>query len=185
MTDLLQEIKQDKQKLIAVFIAFGLIVILDCAFIVKAQLQQAGQLGVKVSRLKKDIAAVNKELALVKPAGLAVNSGASAGYKMYNEEEIPLLMEAISLYAKENNITVMQITPVKESKPKEKLPSGEVLGLRVKLNLNARYHKLGVFVNALEKSDHPVFVEEIRLSRSGDDPMRLDVNLTLKTYVKK
>jgi hypothetical protein len=185
LKDLLQDIKQDKQKLIAVLIAFGIIFILDCMFIVKAQLSAAGQLGVKISRLKKDIAAVNKELALIKPAipGQSGNSG--NGSKMYTEEEIPLLMEAVSLYARENNIKVMQINPVKESMPKEKLPSGEVLGLRVKLNLNARYHKLGAFISDLEKSDHPVFVEEIRISRAADDPMRLDVNLTLRTYVKK
>ncbi|MCK9595384.1 MAG: type 4a pilus biogenesis protein PilO [Candidatus Omnitrophica bacterium] len=185
MADILQEIRQDKQKLIAVFVAFGLIVILDCMFIIKAQLQNAGQAGAKVSRLKKDIAGVNKELTLAKSAVPGNSRGSKAGYKMYKEEDIPLLMEAISLYAKENNIKVMQITPVKETRSKEKLPSGEALGFRVKLNLNARYHKLGAFVNALEKSDHPVFVEEIKLSRSGNGPMLLDVNLTLKTYVKK
>jgi len=185
LTDLLQEIKQDKQKLIAVFIAFGIVFILDCMFIVKAQLSATGQLGVKISRLKKDIAAVNKELALVKPAIPGPGGNSGNGFKMYTEEEIPLLMEAISAYAKENNIKVMQINPVKESKPKEKLPSGEIIALHVKLNLNARYHKLGAFVNALEYSDHPVFVEEIKMSRATDGPMRLDVNLTLKTYVKK
>jgi Tfp pilus assembly protein PilO len=185
LADLLQEIKQDKQKLIAVLVAFGIIFILDCMFIIKSQLKQTGQLGAKISRLKKDIAAVNKDMALVKPALSGQNVSMGNDFKMYAEEDIPLLMEAISLRAKENNIKVMQINPVKESKPKDKLAPGEMLGLRVKLNLNARYHKLGAFVNALEKSDHPVFIEEIRMSRAGDDPMRLDANLTLRTYVKK
>lgn len=43
-------------------------------------------------------------------------------------------------------------------------------------------HKLTAFVNEIEKSQHLVKVEKLRLRTRNDDPNLLDASLTVSTY---
>jgi hypothetical protein len=179
------QIRRDKQKIILALVICGVIVFIDFAFVVKAQIKSTAASGKKIVVLKKDIETLTKELSVLQQ-DLKKSKVVAKLLKIYGEGEIPLLLQEISLKAAENNVKVMQINTSREAKGKDKSAAAkDFVSIAIRLDLACGYHNLGSFINALENSQQPVFAEEISISRDAADYLKAKVGLTLRAYVKK
>jgi Tfp pilus assembly protein PilO len=181
----LDVLQMDKKKSIIVLIAVCVIIYLDFAFVIKAQLKAVAGAGGKISNLKKDIELIKKDLTFLQQ-DTQKNKGPAKLLKIYSQSEIPLLLQEISVIANDENIKVMEINPSKDTRVKDKSSKvQDFVSLTIKLDLTGGYHNLGSFLNQLENGVQPIFAEEIKIWRNPQDYLKQRVSLILKTYVKK
>lgn len=183
--DFLDKLGLDKRKMILFIIASLVIICIDAAFIIKAQINGLKSSGTQIAKLKKDIDALNKGLVMMqKPQ--AKQGGILKKQKLISEGEMPLLLGDISNTANKFRIKIMQIIPVRDLKAKEEtIGENKFLPVAITLNLYCNYHSLGNFINALENSGAFIAVQEMKIMRSSSDYLSQEVTLKLKTYVKR
>jgi Tfp pilus assembly protein PilO len=186
----LQEIQLDNKKITLIVLVFLIIAYVDYSYLLKLQLSSRNNKATKIIKLKKDMAKLDKDFALMQQSGgrQKVILGAK---KFIPEDQIPALLKNISSLANQNNIRIMQMTPSKELKPKvEKAPKKEkeapnnFIPILITLDLTCDYHHLGKFINQLENAEEFMAVEEIRIISDPSNYFQQAVNLVLKTYVK-
>lgn len=193
--DLLSKLKLQKgyEKNKSVFIAAAclLVLYLDFSLITSLQLKVIKNTSEKAMKVSNNLSSFAKDTAAIEE--LKRNSfanrkteGALRAKKAILEEELPLLLQGISDTANKNNVKIMQMKPYKDPKQKEETVSGKkFLPFMITLNLSCGYHSLGSFINQLEDSPSFLAVEEIRIRQGSGDYLLQDVNLGLKTYIKK
>jgi Tfp pilus assembly protein PilO len=182
------DLKLDNKKIILTALGILFIVYIDYSFVIKMQLANLRDLKPKVAKLKKDIAAFNKDYAVMN--SLKDNQGktGAADKQAISEDDLPDLLEYISNVGNNHTVKIMQIKSSREAKAKEdKLPhpAAKSSPVYISLDVFSSYHNLGAFINVLENSDKFIAVEDIKVSRDKNDYMRQEASLTLKTYVKK
>ena len=183
----INNLKLDNKKILLIAL-FGLVIVyLDCAFVVKAQLGNLQALTPKVAKLKKEIAAFNSDFTVINSLKAKPGQAGVSEKQVILEKELPDLLEYISEAGNKNNVSIMQIKPARETKSKEeKLFAGVKFSpVYISLNVFSNYHNLGAFVNALENADKFIAVQDLKITPDKKDYMRQEANLTLKTYVKK
>ncbi|HOW43115.1 MAG TPA: type 4a pilus biogenesis protein PilO [Candidatus Omnitrophota bacterium] len=185
----LNEIFEDRNKLIAVLAACALLFALDVAFVMKAQINGIKQSGQKVIALKKDLQKLNKDLAQMRQD--ASNKKNVKIKKIISERELPSLLQYVSSVAAENSIKVMQIDSQKEGVKlatrggKSGSQQEGVVTVVIHLDLESDYHTIARFISQVENSDQVLYLDELKIARDVSDVMKQRVNLVLKTHVKK
>jgi len=192
MTELLEKIKGlDKQKLAAVVAAFAIIVVLDGVFVVTWQIRSASKAKERIVQLKASI--VDIERASQDFARKSQNTQLSGpqAKTAVGVNDLPVLLQKISVIAKECNVRVNQITHVKETKIASSRPGEPVqpqaqglIPVTIRLDLVGGYHNLGKLVNLLENAAEPIAAQEMRVSSDRAEFQKLRINLTLKTFVR-
>ena len=108
-----------------------------------------------------------------------------AGSQILSKDEIPTILEEITMLAQQSRIKVNQIMPLKEY---QKLAftndEGKFLSLPISLNLRGGYHDIGRFLNRMEKDKIFMSVTDFEIAASGDDPIRHTVSMTVKTFIR-
>ncbi|MCX5707632.1 MAG: type 4a pilus biogenesis protein PilO [Candidatus Omnitrophica bacterium] len=185
MEDFLRDIRKDKQKLIAVVVAFAVIVYVDVSFVLKGQVKALSVTKANVAKLNTDIQAVKRDVAIVQQNQSKEKSNLKIK-KLVSEGELLSLLEQVSRIAKDNAVRVSQINPQKAARPPEKAGQKQsaFISVLIKLDLNCNYHNLGTFINDIENSEYAVSCEDIRIVPDSSSGARERVMLTLKTYVK-
>lgn len=182
MTNLLSKLELDKKKILLIALLSFIVFYLDVALIIKLQLRGIRNASPKITKLKKDIDNLNKDLTTLQDLKNKKTEIGKAtllkSKKLILEEEIPSLLEYISDIANKNNIKIIKILPSREPKSDEKK-------LLITLDLSCDYHHLGSFINDLENAPDFMAVQEIKIKRDTADYLRQNVNLVLRTYVKK
>ncbi len=196
MEAILEKFKIDNQKIILICVLFVIIAYLDCAFLLKIQLSNIKAVKPKIAKLKVDINAFNKSLAESKKTGQQQNL---SYLRMLSIDQVPMLLEEISNMAKSNNVMLMQVRQVKETKKKEekqvqkqaqsqakdKEQSNNLVPLYIALDLSGIYHDFGKFINSIENSDKFIAVQDMNIKSQVADPQLQNANLLLKIYVRK
>lgn len=182
----------DKKKIFLLILLSLVILYIDFSFIIKLQLKGVRSIREKIIKIKKDIGNLNKDLAALqnlKQKQTKVEKKQEEILKakrIISEGQIPLLLQDISDLANRYKVKIMQIRPSKDAKAKEEVIEGEAfLPITIMLDLSCTYHSLGSFINALENTGVFIAVQDIKIRRSSDNYLSGDVDLTLKTYVKK
>lgn len=177
----------------AIFILVAAIVIyLDLAFVLKAQLAAMGKISPQIAKLKNNLAALDRDLermrlAQKKTAEEAPDS-ASRAKKFICESDIDTLLEDISNTAAKNNINILSI---QKSSPKDdaaRSKSAQSVKFRpflISLNLSCGYDDLVRFIGELENSASFIGVANLTVATGKKDLRLQEVNLVLKTYVTK
>lgn len=184
MDALLKKLQLDNQKIILICLLFVVIMYLDYSFLMKMQLDSIKAVKPKIAKLRVDIDAFNKNLAESKKGGERKN----ASYlRMLSTDQLPLLLEEISNMAKSNNVMLMQVKQVKETKKKEEKQAqpNNLTPLYVALDLSGSYHDLGKFINDLENADKFIAVQDMNIKQQQADPSLQNVSMLIKTYVRK
>lgn len=186
MRDFLGPVRADKQKLIAVGIAFAVIVYVDFSFVLKAQVKSLTVVKTKVAKLQADLLAIKRDASAMQLSQSKHNSTMQKK-NIVSEGELLSLLEKVSEIAKNNGVSVFQINPQKSSRPSVSAGAQQAtfISVYIKLDLACGYHSLGAFINDLENNEYAVSIEDIKISpdrSSGGQRQR--VTLTLKTYVK-
>jgi Tfp pilus assembly protein PilO len=190
LLDKLNKLELDQKKAASLGLVCLAVLIFDVAFPMKWQFRAIKNTSAKAAKLKTDLKKINKDLATVK--GLkdkqAGQKEAAKSRKLISGDQITALLQAISDIANKNSIKIVQMKPSKEIKGKGEKFSFDTTKfgpLTITLDLVCDYHHLGKFINELENSESFVAVQEIRIIRDTDDYLHQNVNLALKTYVKK
>lgn len=186
----LNNIQLDKQKKILIVIFFVLIIYVDANYILKSQTSGIKSIDPKITRLKNDLANLNRDLDIMRVSQSKQGSGAlkviTRSSKILSESQISGLLQEISSKANKLDIQIGQIRPSKEIvNPKTAVAGDKFTPILINLDLICDYHNLGKFIDALENL--PVFlsVQELRISTQLPDYMKQKVILILKTYATK
>lgn len=179
----------DNKKIVSIILISLAIVYLDYSLVIKLQSRSIKTINVKITKLKKDIDALAKDLASLEDIKRKEGKQGLAPMtkKAISEDELTALLQDISNMANKHNVTLIQIKPSKELKAKEeKTPSqGKFNPVLITLDVSCDYHRLGGFVNDLENAKQFMAVWDTKIKSDPRDYLRQNVNLVLKTYVKK
>lgn len=192
MIKLIEKIQLDKKKIIAGAIILLLLLYVDFAFILKSQFNLWKSVNPKISQLKKDIKKLNDDLAIlstsIKGKQETQETTQRTAEKIIREEKIPNLLEEISKIANKREVKIMQIKPLSHpptAKPELTTATTKLFPVSIKLDLLGGYHQLGKFINDLENASVFMEVENLTISSQSTSIMTQQIELTLKTYVKK
>ena len=96
--------------------------------------------------------------------------------KLISPEQISWLIEEISRLANQEEVRILQLSPVREKSQEKSLFT------LIKLELYAGYHQLGRLLAELENYPILLQIEELDIEQSKD-PFKQDINLRLKAYL--
>ena len=178
-------LKLDKKKLNLIIIVCFAVLILDIAFGIRGQLAGIKTIEPKTKKIKNDIAALEKDIAARKQETTR-QEGLLKAKKIISEEELSLLLQKIFKIASKNNAKVLQIKHTKEERAVvDKKNPPKLTVINISLDLSCAYHNLGKLINNLENSEEFVIVDRLKITSDADQYLQQNVNLGLKTYVKK
>lgn len=186
----LGNIQLDKQKKILIVIFAILIVYVDTAYILKAQLAALNSLDPKISRLENDLKNLDRDLVNMRNSqakpGAMVQKAVFKSAKILTEGQISGLLQNISNEANKLDIRIGQMRPSRETGAvKATVASDKLTPILINLDLICDYHNLGRFINRLENLDVFVAVQEIKIEKQLPDYLKQKVTLILKTYAVK
>lgn len=183
----IQKMQLDKQKKILILACCVLIVYVDTAYILKAQINGVNSLSPKITKLKADLLNFNRNLdnmraSVDKEGALGQKTAVKSG-KIISEGQISGLLQDISSEANKFDIKIIQIRPIREAT--QAASTDKFSSLLINLDLACDYHNLGKFINSLENSSVFMEVDELKILTQLPDYMKQKVSLILKTYVSK
>ena len=185
-----EKLELDKKKIILIILIGFILLYMDFSFLIRLQFKNTRTLGTKISKLKKDIDILAKDLATLedlKQRHPEVKKEAlSKVKKIISEEQIPSLLKDISDIATKYNVKIMQIKPSKELKKEDKVSVVPKFNhLLITLDLICGYHSLGSFINGLENAERFMAVQDLKITPDPNNYLSCNIALVLKTYVKK
>jgi hypothetical protein len=167
----------DRKKLAVIAVCLCLAFYGDVAYVLGWQMRSIADTKKKIAKANADVENISRDITLMNQAAVAKT------VTIRGLDSIPDILREISALATEHSIKILQITPVK-SKEIKTMQSQSYLALAIRLDLVGGYHDVGMFLNELERGEHPLFTGEFRIS-PGDDFLKQRINLNLLTYVKK
>ena len=155
--------------------------------ITRLQLGALKKLEPKITKLRKDLGALDKGLIIMRDFKNKHKETLTRSKKIIPEDQIDYILQELSIIAKNDDVKIIQMKPVKE--PQAKPVNGAVAlryaPLSINLDLVCDYHHLGKFINNLENAEILFAVESMRITRQENNYFQQKVSLVLKTYVKK
>ena len=187
MANPLNKLGPNIQKLFLIILVSAVVIYVDYAFIIKLQLGSIGSANTNILKFKKDIAVLNKDLAMMQKSQDRMKQKTSLPPKtIISEDETTQLLQEIYNLANKDNVRIIRIRPLKDPKAKgEVMGSQKIMPMTIAMDLSCVYHSLGSFINDLENAERFLVVQDLKIVRSPDDYMRQNVTLNLKTYVRK
>jgi len=181
----------DKQKIILIFIISAGLLYADFAYLMKSQFDGLKSKDPKIVKLKKDIETLNKDIAnakaLLQMPGAAAKENVTFK-KVISPDGVPSLLENITKLARKYGVSITQISSPKATEaPKSSKPEAVMPYLTVAISIEAScdYHALGGFISELNQLPAIITVSEMSIVPGGEDSVKQNVILELKTYVKK
>lgn len=152
--------------LLALFIAFQLYTAGERQFNSLAQ-QKNDEL--KKNKISEDIAVLEKKVAEYK--------------KVFTKKDMGLVMDTISVLAKNNSVKIVSIKPINEEVFTDYIKSSFLITVNI-----SSYHSLGNFISQIESSRNIFLIGEVTIAPSGtvdqfaENPdINLNVNLKVST----
>ena len=173
--------------LIGIFVC---IFVVDYFAITMWQVRALSTLNPKVSTLSKDLKQAQVDIKNVNQyraqGNQLKNRMSTVGAAILSKEEIPVILDSISSLAKEFNVKINQVAPLKEE---QKLvlsnSEGQYFVIPISVRAKASYHNLGRFFNAIESNDIFMSISDFSIASTNDDPLRHQVSLTIRTFVNE
>jgi Tfp pilus assembly protein PilO len=185
LAKLREKLYSGDKRIFAVILALLIAIIcLDFALIMKPQARAIKNLGPKIIKLKTDLDSLDKGLARMKELQAKQEKpqrDAAASKRFISQQEIPYIMEVISLAASKNGVSIIQMKPSQE----KRAPADKFTPVGITMDLICDYHRLGKFINDLENGEVFFTLQSMRISVQAQDMLNQRVSLALKTYVKK
>jgi high-affinity Fe2+/Pb2+ permease len=178
----------NKKMLLAVPLCLAVIIYIDIMSIVRLQLEALKKLNPKIITLRKELDALDKGSIIMRDLKNKKKETLTKSKKIISEQDIGYILQDISVIAKNDDVKITQMRPLKESTGGKQEKGAAMTGfipLAINLDLLCDYHHLGKFINDLENAEILFGVEGIRITSQEGNYFQQKVNLILKTYVKK
>ncbi len=194
MTNLLDKLKGlelDNKKMLLIALVCLLVLYLDFSFIIKLQLGGIKSSTPKITKLKKDINALAKDLSWMQDLERRqgkdkAKAAPNKGREIISEDKILVLLQEIADMSNNYNIKLTQINTSKDAKVQEEVIAGErLLPVIITLDLNCGYQSLSGFMRALENARFFIDVQDMKIVRDPHNYLLENVNLILKAYARK
>ncbi|MDD5495487.1 MAG: type 4a pilus biogenesis protein PilO [Candidatus Omnitrophica bacterium] len=188
MIDILERLNKNKKQAMIFFIAaFVIVVILYFYILLLPQIMALtdilGQTGKRVFELKEAQAAVSNIDNLKKAVKVYNEKIDIYEKRLPAENEIPTLLESLSIMARDSNVKIIGITPVTLFGDQKK-PRGRIYQeFPIQVSAKAGYHELGCFLGRLENADRFMKVIDININADAATPKKHDVELVVATYI--
>ena len=179
----------DKKKIISILFIALVVIYLDLSFLMSMQLKAISKTGSEFKNLRNEISQFKREF---QSQQTKVNSSPMSK-EIISEAELPLLLQDITDMANKNNVRILQLNPVRERettrtttrKGAAAATAGQLKSNLIALDMVCDYHSLGSFINDLENAPKFMAVEELKINPGSESMFQQNVNLVIKTYVKK
>ena len=184
------DLKDNKPQALAFLtLIASIIFLLDIALILKPQitcltdsLSKSGKMSADSKSARINIASIDKY-----KSDIASSKGKVDKYEkmLPAEQEIPSLLENLSEMAKEANIKILGITPVKLANLNQEKKAQNQIYQEIPILISAKsgYHELGAFLAKLENSDRFMKVVDIKIKSNKITPKKHDIELIVCTYI--
>lgn len=155
-------------------------------------LSKLSDLSRKVSKLESDIniadLAIGSMPKMEKEIEDLKSKAMSYSNKLPREEELPALLENLSAMARNTDVKITKISPLKagESAADPKAAKNNIYEEKsILINAQCGYHQLGTFISELEDAERFMEISDITIESVKTTPKRHNVQLTVKTFVLK
>jgi Tfp pilus assembly protein PilO len=186
------KVQLDNKKIAVIIITCAVLLYVDFSFMTKMQLDGLKNIGPKLTKLKADLDALNKDLSSMeysKSEQLEARQKILARTKkIIPEEQIAALMQEISEIANKDSVDIIQMKPSLElpkKQDKTNLQQQKFTPLLITLDLTCDYHHLGSFINDLENAQTFIYVVDLKIMTEEKNYLKQDIGLMLRTYVRK
>ncbi len=179
------EIRQDKNKVVLVLLLCAGLAYADFNFVIGAQIKSVRGLTKKAAEMNKDIRRLETEMQTLRQQAAASNTLPAQEISVLSEGELPFLLKFVSEAARACEVKVMQISANKSEVRDRGLEAKGVVPVAVKLEMVGGYHNLMAFVNKLETAAYAFFVSELKIAPDRADAQKQRATMTVKTYVKR
>ncbi|MFH0839947.1 MAG: type 4a pilus biogenesis protein PilO [Candidatus Omnitrophota bacterium] len=146
----------------------------------------------KVAKLQSDLSIaelsidsmpkMKKEIADLK------NKALSYINKLPKEDELPALLESLSMMAQGADVKITKIVPIKDTEVAKdaKNPKASIYEEKgILVHAQCGYHQLGTFIAQLENAERFMDISDITIESIKTAPKRHNVQLIVKTFVLK
>lgn len=117
------------------------------------------------------------------------NKAISYSNKLPKEEELPALLESLSMMARDTDVKITKIAPIKDAEAakdaKITTRSGVYEEKSILINAQCGYHQLGAFIAQLENAERFMEISDITIENVKTALKRHNVQLIVKTFVLK
>lgn len=166
-----------------------LIFLLDYFIIMMPQIKTLVALNPKIATLSKDLKQARLDIKSINQYQTQVaqlrEKMKMVGSSILSREEIPTILENISVLANASKVKINQIMPMKESQQLVLTDNdGTYYSLPILVNARGSYHNIGRFLNRVETNGIAMSVVDFDMTATNDDPYRHALNLTIKTFVR-
>jgi Tfp pilus assembly protein PilO len=197
----------DKKKTLIALVGAGVVLALDVAIILRAQIGAVAKISPEIFAKKKEIDTLQRNLRemqdFIKGDG-STKQRAAKVKEFATEDQIPQLLEQLTALCNARGIKLLQINSArvepangavksagKRSSKKEPVAPEKTTiddkfqSTLISLELVGDYHDVGQFLEEVEGLKFMIEVKELRISTDIEDLRLQNVNLVLNAYVKK
>ncbi|MEW5758383.1 MAG: type 4a pilus biogenesis protein PilO [Candidatus Omnitrophota bacterium] len=181
-----------KQKKIIIYLLIIITVLaIDILFIIKPQILTIKKISPEINKLSADLKAFEedkKNLNQLK-ASFEILNKKSIGLdkRIIQEDELLTLVEKISKIGREEDVKIIQISPIEDPKAKKisGYSKGDIYPVMINIYIHSGYHQLGRFINKLENLDQ--FLKVLFIDIKFDKQLYTTqvVHLTLGAFIVK
>lgn len=184
--------KNKLQVMIAVMLASAIVLILYLKILLIPQagrvadlLDKAGKVRRELNTAVSDIAKMGQFKETIESYKTKVDSYEK---KLPAEQEIPTLLEDLSVMARDSRVKIIGLMPMaqetfmkdqKAARPKK----GIYKEIPILISAKSGYHELGAFLASLENSDRFMKIADIEIKSNKATPKKHDVEIIVLTYI--
>ena len=177
----------ERSRNLALVGALIFILILDFFIIMRPQLRGLAKISPKIKTLANDLKTTKNDMKRVGQYQKEVESFRNkvdvARARIIAKEELPVILERISLIANESDVKINQIMPDVQDQ-KKLLATEDLIYYSLPIIIEARsgYHNFGRFLGKIEQNEVLLKVSTFNVSSVGDSHIS-DIRITLKAVV--
>jgi type IV pilus assembly protein PilO len=178
--------KNQKQVMIFLLLALVFVLIIYFNFLLMPQVTRVIGATVKMNEMGSDLKNAKSDIARVpefkKDISEFKEKVDSYERMLPAEQEIPTLLESLSVMAKSSGVRIESIMPV--AKKEEKLSPGQVYQeIPILITARSGYHELGSFVSKLENAERFMKIVDINIRTNKLAPKKHDVEILVLTFI--
>ena len=166
-----------------------IIFLIDYFVIMMPQIRTLAVLNPKIVALSKDLRQARNDIKKINHYQNDVarlrNKMKTIGTTILSKEEVPAILENISLIANPFKIKLYQTMPLKEYQQLVLTnDEGQYYSFPILVNARGGYHNLGRFFNRLENDKIFMNIIDFDITSNSEDPMNHLVNIKIKVFIR-
>ncbi len=166
------------------------IFVIDYLFIMMPQVRTLLALNPKISALSKDLKQARDDIKKVDQYQAELRGFKekmkTIGKKILNREEIPTILDNISLIANASKVRINQIMPIRESQNLVlTTDEGKYFSFPILVVAKGGYHDLGRFLNKIENNRIFMSIMDFDITGNSDDTTHHSARITIKAFIRE